>query len=163
MHEQRFVPARLVRVHQRRQFVEVDLDLLGQVLRFRARAPNAAGDRLADEAHFAVREVVLLGKLERRQRGRRDDRFHLRHVLAEEDAALRAGGPAQPGNPGMRHRRAEERNLALPGQDHVRDEGAAAMQVARVLLAQHARAETLAGLAVGHCFFVAACGDALAL
>jgi hypothetical protein len=46
----------------------------------------------------------------------------------------------------VRDRRAQEGDFALSGKDHVRDELAAAVQVAGVLLAQNARADALAGL-----------------
>ena len=44
--------------------LEVDFHLLGEVLRLRACLAHAAGDRLPDEAHLAVRQVMLLRELE---------------------------------------------------------------------------------------------------
>ncbi len=89
---------------------------------------------------------MLLRELEGRQRGGRDDRLHFRHVLAEENAPLRARGPAQAGDARVRHGGAEERHLPLAWQDHVGHEAAAAVEVARILLAGHARADPLADL-----------------
>jgi hypothetical protein len=95
---------------------------------------------------------MLLRELEGRQRRRRDDRLHLRHIGAHEDLSIRSRRLADAEDACMRERRAQERNLALAWQDHVGNELAAPVQVARVLLARNSRPDPLAGFTVlAHC------------
>ena len=148
VHAHGLVEARRVRIDQRGQFLDVELDSFAQVFGLGARLRHAHHHRLADKAHLAVRERRLRGNLVAGQRRDRDDVFRPDQVLAHEYPALRSGGLPDAADAAVRDRAPEERDFALARQHHVRNVLAAPVQMARILLAQHARAYALSGLAM---------------
>ena len=122
----------------------VDGDGGGEVLGFGAGRRDAGGDRLADIAHLVGRE---------RRPGRRagagrlrhhPDRLDPRQVGRGEDPAPRGGRDGDRADVGVGVRAAQEHDLLGTAQRDVRDELAAAAQVAIVLLAQQRRADPVA-------------------
>ena len=120
-------------VHDRRQFVELDIDRSRKVFRLRAARCDADSDRLADVAHLVGRQHRLRGWLEPRQAGHRHDRLNAGEILRDEHRGFRAGGLADAANARMRDRAAHEGQIAHAGQPDVGDELALAAQVAVIL------------------------------
>ena len=131
-------------VHDRRQFVELDIDRGRKVFRLGAVRCDADRDRLADMTHLVGRQHRLRGWLEPRQTRHRDDRLHAHEILRHEHRCLRAGGLADAANARMRDRAAHEGEIAHAGQPDVGDEFALAAQVAVILQSRHRTADTLA-------------------
>ena len=108
---------------------------------------------LADEAHLAVRERGAARDLVARHGVGRDDVGDADEIIAREHAAVAAGGLADAPDAPVRDRAAHEGNFALARQQHVGHEAAAAVQMARVLLARDRGADALrlrAGVLRGH-------------
>src|SRR5271170_6982588 len=118
------------------QYLKLDLDGFGEVLRFGPGRGDASGDRLADIADLVGGERWPGGRLGARRLGDDADRLDARQIRRGKDAALALGRRRDPTNAGMRMRAADERHLHRAGQFDVRYEFAAAMQVALVLAAQ---------------------------
>ena len=78
--------ARLQHVDDRRQRLEIQLDLGGQVLCLGAGRRHAHGDELADVAHLARGQDRLHRGLEARQRGVGANRRNALEVLGDEHA-----------------------------------------------------------------------------
>src|SRR5262249_5196804 len=105
-----------------------------EILGLGPRRRDAHGDGFADVAHLLVRERRPTGELVARHRGRRDHVRGAVEVGAGKDLRLGAGRLDDAAGATGRDRAAQERDLALPGQDHVGDEVAAAVQMPDVFL-----------------------------
>ena len=128
VHADGLLGARRERVDQNGQLVELDVDLLGQVFGLGARRRDAHRDRLADEAHLAVRQRMPLGELVAGHRGRRDHGGCFGQVGPDEHASLAAWRLRDAPDAAVRNRTAQECDFALAGEDHVRDIVAAPAQ-----------------------------------
>ena len=126
---------RCLRIDEDWQFVEFDLDLLAEILGLGPSRGDAHGDRFAYEAYLVVRERVPLGQFVARHGCRCDDRCDIAQIGADENLVFRAGRFDDAPNAAMRDRAAQKGNFALPGEDHIRHEVAATVQMAGVLLA----------------------------
>ena len=137
--------ARIDRLHHvgdRRQWLVVDLDERGCVFGDVARIGDDQRHRLADMADFSERDRALL---DRRIGEAGKEPGLLRRLLAGDhgDNSGQRLGRALVDRPDarMRVRAAQRRRMRHIGQHDVVDEAAAPGQEARILLAQHARAD----------------------
>ena len=125
------------------QFLQVQHDLLGQVLRRGAGGGDADGDGLADMAHPVGCERVLRRGLEAQQGGVGDDCSHAGQVGCGEHLIFRPGRLADAEKPRMGQRAAHEGEVLHAGEAQVGDELALAAQVAAVLDAGDRGADAL--------------------
>ena len=142
---------RLEHVDDRRQLFVFDDDLGGDVLGLRARIGDAHGDQLADVADPIDDERRLLRHLEARQRRHRPDRLHPGQVLRDENRGAQTLRNVHAGQPRVRDRAADERDLAHAREPDVTDELAAAVQKPVIFLAPepHAHPGFRAGFGSG--------------
>jgi hypothetical protein len=143
VHPRGRVRARGACIDNRRKLIEIELDRLGDIFGLRAGRRDRHGNQLADETQLAVRQGMLHRHLVARHRAWRDDRLHAGKVGGDEHRRLEACHFGHAAQHGMRDRAAQERDLALAGQNHVGDIVAAPPQEAGILLARHARADAL--------------------
>ena len=141
------IAARIDRLHHvghGRQRLVLDLDESDRVLGDVAAVGDHQHHRLADMAHFAERDAALL---DRRIGKARQRPGFLRRLLAGDHCG-HAGQRQRRAlvdrlDAGVRMRAAQHRRVRHVRQRDVVDEAAAADQEARILLAQHARADDI--------------------
>ncbi len=153
VHARRRVGERGVGVDQRRQILDLELDALEDVLGLGAGGRDRERDRLADEAHLAVGQRRMLALAIARHGRARDHRIEPVEVDTREHDVLFAGRLDDLDDAAVGDRAAEERDLALPRQEHVGDVVAASVQKAGVLLAEDAGADALLAAGRGGAHF----------
>ena len=138
-------------IDDRRQRLELKLDLVGQILGLGAGRLHAGDDRLADIAHAVVGQRRIGAVAMRGEFGSGFQDVERADVGQREDLA---GGPRRlddPAHLGVRHVAADEGDVLHARHPDVGDEHAVAEQMAGILLAQQARSDpTVGGRGNGH-------------
>src|SRR5262245_40943655 len=135
------------------QFLELDTDFVRQILGLRPRRHHAGRYRLSDVANAAIgqwgiRAVAMRGQF--RPRLQNVDRADLGQ---REYAPCRFRGLDHLAYVGIRHLAAHECDVLDTRYVDIRNEHAASVQVASILLAQQAGADPASGLfAISHCW-----------
>ena len=132
-------------VDDRRQHLEIDVDRIGEVLRFGAGRRDAGGNGLADITDLVRGQRRIARDLEPVDLRHRPHLGEARQVARGEDPSLGVGRDGDGLDAGMRVRAADKRHVLRVRQLHVGDELPAAVQVARVFLAQQRGADAEPG------------------
>ena len=136
-------PCRLASVDDGRQLIDVERDARRDVFGCGAGRGEAYGHGLAGVTHLAHRERGKLRQPEARYPGRRPNGFDAREVgMAEDAAAGRNGSRIHSAQFAVGDRTADDRGFQRALGPDVGDEVSLAREVARVLLAQDARADS---------------------
>ena len=141
--ERRVRQARRQHVVHRRQLLEIDLDACGDILGLGPRPADAHRDELADLPHLLAREHRLLGCLESRQAGHRDDRLHPDKVRGSESLAAMLLRNVDGAQLCVGERRADEGDVFHAREADIADKLAAPAQKSVVLLALNRGADAL--------------------
>ena len=115
VHAHCFFRPRRLRVDKHRQLVEFDFDLFAEIFSLGPGRRDAHRDRLAHEAHLAVRQRMPLRELVARHGRRCDHRRHIGEIVADENLAFGAARLDDAPDAAMRDGTAEKGDLALPG------------------------------------------------
>ena len=139
MQQRRIRSTRVEHVGDGGELFEVERHAARQILRRGPRFSHAGGDQLAGVADAAGGEHRLLGDLEARQAGARDDGLHSSEIGGGEDSLpLGTRGLGHAAHPCVRERAAHERHVHRAGHRDVGDELAAPVQQPTILLAWQA-------------------------
>ena len=118
-----------------REFLQIDLDARGDILSLGPRSADAHRNELADLPHLLACEHRLLGRLESRQAGHRDDRLHADKVRGGERLAAMLVRNVDGAQLCVGERRANEGDVFHAREANIADKLAAPAQEAVVLLA----------------------------
>ncbi len=135
MKEWRVRQSRCQHIVHSRELLQIDLDARGNILSLGPRPANAHRNELADLPHLLAGEHRLLGRLESRQAGHRDDRLHAGEVRGGERFAAKLVGNVDGAQLCVGERRANEGDVFHARDADIADELAAPAQEAVVLLA----------------------------
>jgi hypothetical protein len=136
--------------HHWRQFIEVDLDCGGEVLRRGTSFGDAYRYRLADVAHLFGGQYRLHGWLEPWQARYGNDRLHADKILRNEDRRFVTSRLANGSDARVGERTADESQITHAGKADIRDELALAAQVALILQPWCGSADALGGCGLPH-------------
>ena len=133
--ERRIRQSRRQHVVHSREFLQIDLDARGDILSLGPRPADAHCNELADLPHLLACEHRLLGRLESRQAGHRDDRLHADKVRGGERLAAMLVRNVDGAQLCVGERRANEGDVLHAREANIADKLAAPAQEAVILLA----------------------------